>query len=124
MADEATVTAGLAFNKAGVGAFWMGKASQKIDVAGSRCIVHTQVLSVALTDEQLYFGELQTAGLAFFENLSVTPGEIIRLHIGDGGTDFMELFPGEAFPVRLASINVWAVAAAGTPSIRYGVIEA
>ena len=123
MADEATVTAALKFEKAGVGAFELGKALQRIDVAGSRCVMHTQVISTTPTDEALDLGELASAGLAYFENLSTTAGQNIHLHIGDGGTDFMKLLPGEAFVVRLASTDVWAIAAAGTPSLRYGVLE-
>lgn len=124
MADEAIVTASLKFTKSGVGSLNLGKALQAIDVAGSRCLQHVQKMSVALTQEALVLGEIASAGLAYFENLSTTAGENISLRVATGGADFMTLKPGEAFVVRLATTGIWAISAAGTPYLLYGMVEA
>lgn len=119
MANELTVNVSLNYSK-GNDALRREPGAKLVTVSGTKRISSVQALSTSA--EQITIGEVGTAGYAYFRNLDATNNISLGLD-SDAAPAFCTLKPGEFAVLRLASATLYAVAAAGTPSLAYDIFE-
>ena len=98
MANEATISVGLRFEKGGVSASY-SKGGLQVDVSGSKFVDLVQ--EIGTSEEQLDFGDVTTPGYVVFENLDST--NYIEIRPGTGVADLVRLNAGEVAVFRLAA---------------------
>lgn len=118
MANELTVSVDVRYAKGGDAISFT--KSKQITVSGTKRNSSVQALSTSA--ELVAVGEVGTAGYAWFQNLDATNNISLGLD-SDASPAFCTLKPGEIAVLRLASSTLYAIAAAGTPSLAYGIIE-
>lgn len=124
MANEITASVGLRAEKNGMKVRHDTVNLQRT-MTGTHRTANTPTLST--TEEQLVVGaDVATLGWAIFRNLSSTTGEYIEIGVKPASTFYplIKLMPGDHALAPLATVNIYAKAGAGTPSLDFEILEA
>jgi hypothetical protein len=123
MANEISASIGLTFVKGGVTAS-VNNGSFNDDVTGTRKLSTVQVLSTS--EEAMQKGEITTPGWFHGKNLSTTAAEIIHVRQATGAANCISIPAGGEVMFKFASNTTapFFIAASGTPSIAFTLIEA
>jgi hypothetical protein len=123
MAGEIRASFGLAVTK---GSMTVTKANftNTADLAGARYSSSVQDIGNAAHEAVVTAADLSGPGWAMFRNLDATNSLSIGLDVAASFVPFITLLPGEAALCRLATLSLYAKAAAGTPKLETTAIEA
>lgn len=120
MADEITIDArlrctnnNLVLDHKAIGLQW--------DMSGTN--MSAQVQSIATSHEVIEFGDISTAGWAFFRNVDATNYVEIGLEVSSTFYAFMKLEPGEAAVLRLGGTGIYAQADTAAADLQYVLLE-
>lgn len=120
MAGEIKVTVAIDVVKSGVPELHIGVALKPRDMAGTHVSHHVQDFTT--TPALIDWDSITNAGLVWMRNLDNTNSVYFRY--GSGGTDMIDLKPGDVQLVRFKDKGTYGVASAGTPKVEMGLVEA
>lgn len=120
MADEITIDARmrvangfLNLDLKSTGAQW--------DMTGDN--MSSQVQTIGTSHETIEFGDISTAGWAFFRNVDATNYVEIGRDVSSTFYPVIKLEPGEACVCRLASTAIYAQANTASVPLHYAIVE-
>lgn len=121
MADEIVLTIGLRVTKSEL-KFVREQANLYYDLTGDKYISNVAEISES-AHELLETGDLATAGVAVFKNLDATNYVEVGLDVSSTFYPLIRLDPGEEFPLKLATLAVYAKADTAAVDLQYTIFE-